>query len=99
MVSRRDMKLLIARRGKAYAALPLGSKAVACTQRVEIVAPDGTSCGATDYAIAGGTCDTLDVEMAADGTIIQRLPTALEQTNDIVFGHTCTWRWWPQAAR
>jgi hypothetical protein len=99
MVSRRDVKLQIARGGKAYVALPLGAKGVACTQRVEIVASDGTSCGATDYAIAPGTCDTLELKLGADGTIIQQLPTAMEKTNDTVGGRTCTWRWWPGAAR
>jgi hypothetical protein len=33
--------------------VPLGAYGVTCTQRVEIVAPDGTSCGATDSSIAG----------------------------------------------
>jgi hypothetical protein len=99
MASRRDVKLQIARGGKAYAALPLGAKAVACTQQVEVVAPDGTSCGATDYGIASGTCDTLDLQLAEDGTVIQQLPTAMETTNDVVGGHTCTWRWWPGAVR
>jgi hypothetical protein len=99
MMSRRDVKLQIARGGKAYAALPLGAKGVLCTQRVEVVAPDGTSCGATDYPIAGGTCDTLDLNLGADGTIIQQLPRAMEQTNSVVGGHTCTWRWWPAAFR
>jgi len=86
-------------RGAAVLALPLGAKGVLCTQRVEVVAPDGTSCGATDYPIAGGTCDTLDLNLGADGTIIQQLPGAMEQTNSIVGGHTCTWRWWPAALR
>lgn len=99
MASRRDVKLQIAPSGKAYAAMPVGARGVSCTQRVEVLAPDGASCGATDYAIAAGTCDTLELKLAADGTIIQPLPTAMEKTNDIVGGHTCTWRWWPQALR
>lgn len=99
MVSRRDVKLQIARGGKAYATLPLAAKDVACTQRVEVVAPDGRSCGATDYTIAAGTCDTLELSLAADGTIIQHLPTAMEKTNPYIFNHTCTWRWWPAAVR
>jgi hypothetical protein len=99
MVSRRDVKLQIARGGKAYAALPLGQDGVLCTQRVEVLAPDGTSCGATDFPIAGGTCDTLELSLGADGTIIQRLPDAMEQRNNFVGGHTCTWRWWPAALR
>lgn len=99
MQSRRDVKLQIARGGKAYAALPLGANGVSCRQRVEVVAPDGTSCGATDYPIAGGTCDTSELLLGADGTIIQQLPTSLEQTNSEYGVHTCTWRWWPAALR
>jgi hypothetical protein len=99
MVSRRDVKLQIARGGKAYAALPLGAKSVLCTQRVDVIAPDGISCDATDYAIAAGTCDTFDLSLGADGTIVQQLPSAMEQTNTVVGGRTCTWRWWPAALR
>ena len=99
MASRRDVRLQIARGGKAYAVLPLGAEGVPCTQTVEIVAPDGTSCGATNYPIAAGTCDTHDVTLGADGTVIQQLPQSLEETNDVIGGHTCTWRWWTGAAR
>jgi hypothetical protein len=99
MMSRRDVKLQIAGAGKAYAALPLGANGVPCTQRVEVVTPDGTSCGAAEYPIAGGTCDTLELSLGADGTIIQQLPKAMEQTNSVVGGHTCTWRFWPAALR
>ena len=97
MIARRDSRMQIARSGKAYAVLPLGTKSVPCTQRVEVVAPDGTSCGSTDYPIAGASCDTLDLLLGADGTIIQQLPTGMEATNDVVSGHTCTWRWWSGA--
>lgn len=99
MVQRPDVKLQLARGGKAYAALPLAAAGVPCTQRVELIAPDGTSCGAADYPIADGTCDTHEMTLGADGTLIQQLPAALEQTNQMVGGHTCTWRWWRAAAR
>ena len=99
MVSRRDAKLQIMRGGKAYAVLPLGANGVSCTQPVEVVAPDGTSCGTADYPIADGTCDTFELRLGADGTIIQQLPTAMEQTNESIGGNTCTWRWWPAALR
>lgn len=99
MASRRDSKMQIARGGKAYAVLPLGGKGVSCTQRVELVAPDGTSCGTTDFPIAGGTCDTFDLELGTDGTVIQRLPTVMEARNRVSGGQTCTWRWWPAVLR
>jgi len=78
---------------------PYGAKGVACTQRIEVVAPDGSSCGARDYPIAGGNCDTHQLSVGADGTVIQMLPTAMETTDPIAFTHTCTWRWWPAALK
>jgi hypothetical protein len=99
MTSRKNVKLQLSPNGRAYVALPYGADAVSCSQRVEILALDGTSCGATDYAIAAGTCDSQDMRMTADGTIVQPLPTALEQGDPDMGGHTCTWRWWPRAVR
>ena len=99
MRARTDTRLQIARGGRAYAVLPLGAKAVTCSQRVEIVAPDGTSCGATDYPIGNGTCDTHDLVLGADGTVLQQLPDSMETKDDTHAFRTCTWRWWPGAAR
>jgi hypothetical protein len=65
---------------------------------VDLVAPDGTMCGATNYPITSGTCDTLDLSMAEDGTVIQSLPTAMETQNFEGF-RSCTWRWWAGALR
>ena len=99
MKARADTRLQIARGGHAYAVLPLGAKGVACSQRVEVVAPDGTSCGQRDYAVAAGNCDTKDLAMGADGTVLQQLPGAMETTSADTALHTCTWRWWPAAAK
>jgi len=99
MVARPDTRLQIVRGGRAYAVIPYGAKGVACTQRIEVVAPDGSSCGARDYPIAGGNCDTHQLSVGADGTVIQMLPTAMETTDPIAFTHTCTWRWWPAALK
>jgi len=99
MVARPDTRLQIVRGGRAYAVLPYGAKGVACTQRIEVVAPDGSSCGARDYAIATGNCDTHQLSVGADGTVMQLLPDALETTNPIMFTHTCTWRWWSAALK
>jgi hypothetical protein len=34
-----------------------------------------------------------------DGTVIQQLPVAMEPPDPLHDTHTCTWRWWPGAAR
>jgi hypothetical protein len=101
MVARPDAALHVVRGGRAYAALPLGARDVPCTQRVEVLAPDGTPCGARDYPIADGTCTTLPLTVAADGTLIQQLPRSMETTRETVVGReqTCTWRWWAGALR
>jgi hypothetical protein len=98
MVARSDRRLQLARGGRAYAVLPYGATGVDCTQRLEILAPDGTSCGTRDYAIASGKCDTMDLTLGADGTVIQQLPSALESITP-VSTHTCTWRWWTGAVK
>lgn len=100
MTDRPDTKLQIVRGGKAYAVLPYGAANVPCTQKVEIVAADGTSCGSTSYPIAAGTCNTPDLSVAQDGTVIQGLPASMETvTNEFRAWHTCTWRWWTRAAQ
>ena len=91
MTSRPDTRLQIARGGRAYAVLPYGAAGVSCSQRVEVVAQDGTSCGAADYPIAPGKCDTKHLTLGADGTVIQQLPDAMEAKSGD--SHACTWRW------
>jgi len=99
LVARPDTRPQIARAGRAYAMLPFGANGVACSQRLEVVAPDGTSCGATDYPIAAGTCDTRDLTVAADGTVIQGLPLSMEAWNPLDSRHSCSWRYWPGAVK
>jgi hypothetical protein len=99
MTSRPDTRLQVARGEHAYAVLPAGAKAVTCSQRLEVLAPDGTSCGAADYPIAAGICDTYDLTLAADGTVIQQLPLSMEDASPYSGGTSCTWRWWPAAVR
>jgi hypothetical protein len=99
MKARPDVKLQIARGGRAYAALPYGGANEKCSQRLEIVAPDGTSCGARDYAVASGTCDLGELTLGFDGTVIQQLPRAMESSEPVRESHSCTWRFWPGAAK
>jgi hypothetical protein len=101
MSSRPNTRLQIVYGGRAYAVVPLGARNVPCTQRLEIVAPDGTVCGARDYAIAEGTCSTKDLVVGANGTVIQALPDAMETAAETLGGYeqTCSWRWWPRALR
>jgi hypothetical protein len=79
--------------------LPYAATGVACSQRLEVVAPDGTSCGSREYPIAAGTCDTHDLSLGADGTVIQQLPDSMESKDEVMLVHSCTWRWWPGAAK
>lgn len=101
LARRVDTRLQRLPSGKGYAVLPDGANGVPCTQHLEVVARDGTSCGERAFQISDGTCDTLDLTLGLDGTVIQQLPTEKEtwatfdgqRTGD----HSCTWRWWTRA--
>ena len=107
MIDRPNRRLQIARGGRAYAVLPLGTGGLdavnfPCTQTLEIVAPDGTSCGARDYPIAAGNCQTLDMTLGEDGTVMQQLSPTMESlspSGGSVGAHTCTWRFWTRAVQ
>jgi hypothetical protein len=91
LTSRASTTLSLARGGKAYALLPLGAPGADCNQRIEVLAPDGTSCGFFDAGIARGQCRTEDLALGLDGTPVQLLPRSLAPAS------TCSYRWWPAA--
>jgi hypothetical protein len=91
LAKRPNTDLAIARSGRAYALLPMGAPDIDCTQRIEVLAPDGTSCGTFDAAIGAGQCRTEDMALGLDDTPIQLMPAALAAPG------TCTYRWWPRA--
>lgn len=93
LTSRPNTNLVLARQGAAYAVLPLGAPGADCAQKIEVLAPDGTSCGWFDASIARGQCRTEDMGLGRDGTPIQLMPKALAPAN------TCSYRWWPAALR
>jgi hypothetical protein len=100
MTSRPDTRLQITRNGRAYAALPYGAPGVTCAQRVDLLAADGTLCSAATYPIAAGSCNTHDLTLGLDGTVIQQLPGEMETAfQGNVNVNTCTWRWWAGALR
>jgi hypothetical protein len=93
LVDRPNTNLVLARRGKAYAVLPLGGPGADCAQKIEVLATDGASCGSFDVTVARGQCRTEDMGLGRDGTPIQLMPKALAAAN------TCSYRWWPAALR
>ena len=81
--------------GTAYLMLPEVQQQVGtCSQRVEVVAPSGKSCGFVDFAIASGPCTTESIDVGYDGTVIQQLPREMESI-DSQGNASCTWRYWP----
>jgi hypothetical protein len=91
MKDRPNTQLAVARSGKAYAVLPMGAPDADCAQKVEVMAPDGTSCGSFDIGIASGKCRTENVSLSLDGTPIQLMPRELSQP------YTCSYRSWLHA--
>ena len=96
LASRPDTRLQVARGGHAYAVLPDRELSVPCTQRVETLAADGTACGARDYPLGEGSCDTFDLTLGADGTVIQPFPSSFE-TETPIGTRTCSWFYWASA--
>ena len=99
MTTRPDTNLALARGRSAYAVLPNGGFGQPCTQTVELVSPSGNSCASWTLALARDrSCDTLEVRLGLDGTILQRLPFELESDRDgSGRTKTCTLRFWPAA--
>ncbi len=99
MTSRQGTRLELARGGKAYAVLPLGTPHDTCSQAVEVLGPDGIACGTLALPMNGARCNTLDLELGADGTLVQRIPPALDAQLEEPPADRCAWRWWPGALR
>jgi hypothetical protein len=97
LLTRPDTKISMAHGGRAYAMLPSQSRGSSpdCSQTVEVVAASGKSCGPAKFTVSQTPCTTLSIDIGYDGTVLQQLPTAMEQP--LVMGAlgTCTIHWWP----
>jgi hypothetical protein len=101
MKARPDTNLALARARTAYAVLPNGGSGQHCSQDLELVSRSGNSCAkwTLDFG-SGGTCNTLELRLGLDGTILQRLPFELESNRDGTGRtRTCTLRFWPTALK
>ena len=88
-------RMHMAHGGRAYVFMPdPQTQVAACSQRLEVVAPSGKSCGFADFPIAAGPCTTQSIDVGYDGTVIQQLPREMEDV-DAQQNATCTWRYWP----
>jgi hypothetical protein len=96
LAARPNANIMIVRNQHAYAVLPNGTKSGACTQRLEIASPTGASCAHYDLDLAAGLCDTSELRVGFDGTILQHTPTELER-NPSGRPQSCTLRYWPAA--
>ena len=94
--SRPNTWVEIVRSGKAYAFLPLGAAGVTCAPQVEVVSPGGQSCGSDALFLSSGTCDTYDVTVGKDGTLMVEFPDSMEVTGS---GRSCSWRAWREELR
>jgi len=75
MKARPDTNLALAARRTAYAVLPNGGFDQPCSETVELVSPRRKLlCELDARACPDRSCDTLEVRLGLDGTILQRLP-------------------------
>jgi Divergent InlB B-repeat domain len=85
--------------GRGYAVLPPDpGDDGPCAQAIEVIAPSGKSCGSSLFRAAdGGHCKPLGIRVGYDGTVVQQLPSAIEQRcGDGITQCTCSWHWWPR---
>jgi len=101
MKARPDTNLALARARAAYAVLPNGGPGQPCSQDLELVSRSGNSCAKWTLDLAAGrTCDTLELRLGLDGTILQHLPFELESNRDgMGRTKTCTLRFWAAALK
>jgi len=100
LTERPGTHLAIARAGQGYALLSIGLSNTPCTQSVEVMTPDGQSCGHVLYSAryAGVCATTQDLVLTPAGTIVQKMPDDMDPASPS--GMTrCTWRYWPAALR
>lgn len=85
LLQRPNTTFELVRRNTAYASASRKGDSH-CRQRVEILAPSGTSCGDVHYSLgeAGRSCKGAPVAFGWDGTFIAR-------------SGQCAYRWWPHS--
>jgi hypothetical protein len=98
LTSRPDTSLQVIHGNRAYALLPLRADNTVCEQKLEVLAPNGTSCGSMSFPVKSGTCNTWDLRVGIDGTVLQRFPAELE-VSPTPRSRSCTLRFWPAAVR
>jgi len=87
-------KMHPARGGTAYAFIDQSGYSLDCTQRIEVVATTGKSCGSARFnAGATGACLTASIDVAWDGTVVQQLSPSTE-THASDNQTSCTWQAW-----
>ena len=93
----RQGRLERVREGRAYALL-LPAQSEACGRRVEVLAPDGTTCGTLTFGAE--TCQNQQLVLGAEGSILQRqeLAHALKNSEGDSY-NGCTLTWWPGLLR
>ena len=91
--ARPNTRLRMVYGGKAYAVLASANSSSSCpSQQVEVLSPNGTSCGLASFG-NGGACSWASLEIGYDGTVIQTQPTS---STGCQGGSCATWEYWPQ---
>jgi hypothetical protein len=91
LLDRSNAELFVGLGGSANIAAPRGRALGTCTQSVEVLAPNGELCGTYVLPLSESSCNSRDVRIGLDGTLLQRTPDDLDQLGT----RSCALRYWP----
>jgi hypothetical protein len=95
LTSRQNTLIHPVHNGAGYAMIPVSGQQVAsCQQSIEVLAPDGTSCGKADFKVDDNACTTGTLAVGYDGTVLQVRPSSRETCTPDGAHCNCTWHWW-----
>ena len=59
--------------------------------RLDVIAASGKTCGTVTFTDPSGSCESGNLEVGYDGTLVQLLASS---TSGCHRDCACTWRWW-----
>lgn len=94
LVQRGGWVVHFAHNGTAYAMTPTGDvgSSEGPTCQLDVISAGGKTCSTITFDDPSGTCESGNLEVGYDGTLVQLLGTS--STSGCRRDCACTWRWW-----